>query len=248
MRYAAVALIGALTACATAAQAADCLDVNATKRLDVSGVLSFHIFPGPPGFADVNKGDTPEPTYVLTLPDPICLTGDADFTDPKLNFRDVQVVPQDSTSAAMRALVGAEVQATLSNPMPAMTGHHHEPLVAWVDAIARGGDPTAEYGTAATAVRGFYLALGAGSGDQAAQFILPELRKGPFDPAAMSAFYGALPEPLQLVSLDSSGANAYLVRYAFRSRAGRCDGRAVVTTTVRGGRAYIAGVRALDGC
>jgi len=248
MRYAALALAGAAMWAAPSARAAECIDVQQTTHLDFSGVLSIVIFPGSPNFTDVNKGDEPEPTYVLTLRDPICLTGDPDYTDPKLNFRAVQVVPEESTAASLRALVGAQVYVSLSKPMPANTGHHHEPLVAWVDSIEKAGDPTAEYGTAATTVRGFYLALGVGSGDQAAQFILPELRKGPFAPAAMTAYYGALPEPLQLVSLDPQGANVYLARYAFRSSAGRCDGRAQVTTTQRGGRAYIANVKALDGC
>ena len=55
-------------------------------------------------------------------------------------------------------------------------------------------------------------------------------------------------EPLQLVSLDTQGANVYLARYSFRSGSGRCDGRAQITTTRRGGRDYIANIKALDGC
>ena len=247
MRGLAMAAFTALIAL-TAVARAECIDVRTAKTFDFSGSLAFRIFPGPPGFADVRKGDTPEPAYILDNDEPICLTGDPDFTDPTRQFRDIQLVPRDATAGAMRALIGQRVFVSVSEPMPAMTGHHHAPLVAWVDSIEKAQDITAEYETAATVVRGFYLALSAGSGDEAAQFVLPELRKGNFAPAALTAFYGALAEPLRLVSLDPQGPNAFLVRYAFLGRAGRCEGRAMVTTTMRGGRAYIAGIRALDGC
>jgi len=226
---------------------ASCIDLQNSQPLMFRGRLEFVVFPGSPNFADVRKGDHPEPTYILRLSDPICITGD-DFADPSRMFSIVHLVPSDATAGALRGLVGAEVDVVLKEPMAAHTGHHHAPLVAWVETVSKAADMTAEYGAAARTVRGFYDALAAGNGDQAAAFIVPERRIGPFSPAAMTDFYGGLVEPLRVISVDVAGPGAFLVRYEFRSRAGRCNGRAIVSTVSRGGANYILSIRALDRC
>jgi hypothetical protein len=43
-----------------------CVDIK-TPDLSFEGTLGFRIFPGPPNFIDVRKGDTPEPSYILKL-------------------------------------------------------------------------------------------------------------------------------------------------------------------------------------
>jgi hypothetical protein len=126
----------ALAVLAPAAQAA-CIDLGTAHRLAFTGGLRYAIFPGPPGFADVSKGDAPEPAYLLVLPNPICLTGDPDHADPGKPVVTVHLLPKDSTEAAMRALVGSQVSVSLSEPMAAQTGHHRAPLVGWVDAISK---------------------------------------------------------------------------------------------------------------
>ena len=133
-------------------------------------------------------------------------------------------------------------------PLGANTAHHHAPLVAWVTDISKAYDMTSENGTPATTVRAFYEALSAGSGDQAASFIVPERRFGPFSPDAMTKFYGALIEPLKLISVDPGGANNFVVRYNFRSSAGRCTCRAEVSIVNRNGSNFIYSIRALTGC
>jgi hypothetical protein len=230
-----------------ASAGAACFDLSKGEPHRLTGLLSHRIFPGPPGFADVRRGDTPEPGYLLQLPEPICLTGD-EFADPARMFSEAQLVETDKTASAMRTLTGHNVTVELSQTMAAMTGHHHRPLVAWVSGIAAADDPTAEYGTAATTVRGFYDALAAGNGGAAADFIVPERRRGPFSPEAMTRYYGDLVAPLKLLSLEPSSAGAYLVRYQFASRAGACDGRAIVQTVNRDGSNLIASIQALDGC
>jgi hypothetical protein len=52
-------------------------------------VLTYNIFPGPPNFEDVRKGDKPEPTYILQLLKPICVSGD-EFIDPKKQIDRIQ--------------------------------------------------------------------------------------------------------------------------------------------------------------
>jgi len=195
----------------------------------------------------VKRGDFPEPTYILELPKPICIEGD-EYADPHQEFSTVHLVPSDATNRSMRALINSEIWVTVTEPMAANTGHHHAPLVAWVTEVSKSYDITTEYGTAATTVRGFYEALSAGSGDQAATFIIQDKRVGPFSPKAMTAFYGNLREPLELVSLEQKSADTFLVRYNFRSKSGWCNGRAVVSTVNRSGSNFISSIKALDGC
>jgi hypothetical protein len=100
----------------------------------------------------------------------------------------------------------------------------------------------------AAAVTGFYRALGRGNGDDAANFIVPESRSGPFSPDAMSRFYDDLVSPLELLSVQRDGPGVFAVRYAFRSGGGQCNGRAIVKTVSRGGVDLISSIKALDGC
>lgn len=235
----------------TAAFAA-CFDLANEEPSLLEGLLSFHIFAGPPEYDDIQKGDAPEPGYILSLDRPICLKGDEDFSDPLISFNEVHLVPTEATEALMKRLRGRRVMVTLENPMPAMTGHHRRPLVAWVSAIEEVfpvRDPTAAYGTAQTTVEAFYLALRNGDGSLAAGFVIPEKTKaGPFSPKALSDFYGSLTEPLRLVDIVRSGDNSFNVRYTFSTRTSRCNGRATVTTTKRNGRDFIQSIRAENGC
>ena len=246
MRNLALALI--LIACPGWAWA-ECFDVSKEEPATLSGLLSYRIFAGPPEYQDVQKGDTPEPGYVLRLDAPICLKGDAEFADPSSMFDEVQLVPRDGTEKSMKAMDGRAVRVALSGHIPAHTGHHHRPLVAWVDAIVADKDITEEYGTAASTVRAFYLALGAGDGALAAGFVIEEKRrKGPFSARELSRFYGALREPLELLSLDDAGNGRFTARYRYASDGGRCEGAATIRTTERRGRFFIEGVKALNGC
>ena len=70
-----LSLIGLTLGLASAANAA-CLDLKQTNVLSFEGTLNYRIFAGPPNYEDVRKGDTPEPTYILTLAEPICASGD----------------------------------------------------------------------------------------------------------------------------------------------------------------------------
>lgn len=231
-----------------------CFDLSRGEPASLTGRLLFAIAAGAPGFEDVQKGDTPEPIYVLHLDSPICIAGD-DFADASDRFDEVQVVPGKAPESALRAMVNRRVTLGLYDGMAAETGHHHRPLVAWVNAVAPAAaadsarDPTADYGTAATTIRAFYAALHAGQGDTAAQMVVPEKRgAGPFSGAALSAFYSALREPVDLQDVSPLGADTWSVRYHYATISKVCDGRAIVETQTRGGRAYIARIRALDGC
>jgi hypothetical protein len=163
--------------CTSSANAA-CIDVKQTKSVSFEGTLSYNIFPGQPNYEDVRKGDAPEPTYLPKLDAPICATGD-DF----LNRLDkIQVYPADSGVAGrflsidLRRLAGKRVVVEGNSAFGAHTGHHHAPLLLPITNVAVPFDPTKGHGTAMTTVQAFYMALGAGNGDEASKFLVPEKR------------------------------------------------------------------------
>jgi hypothetical protein len=204
---------------------ANCFDISKSEPAELSGVLSHRIFAGPPGYEDVDKGDTPEPGYVLKLPAAICLTGDPDFTDPATMFDEVQLVSRKATEKAMQDLDGRSVTVRLSGHIPAHTGHHHRPLVAWVDAISADGESAQDEAKAASVVHAFYEALAAGHGKAASALVVAEKRKtGSFSAGELTRFYGGLAEPLELLDLGQTGSDRFTVHYRYATQSSRCDG------------------------
>src|ERR1700686_2697195 len=146
---------------------AACIDLSKTGTLTFEGVLKYHIFPGPPNYEDVRKGDTPEPTYIVALDAPICATGD-DFANPDKAFGTVQIFPamhnqaDQALWAKIRRLVGKRVAVEGGGGFSWHTGHHHAPLLLPISRISSIDDPTMAYGTPMTTVQAFYMALRAG--------------------------------------------------------------------------------------
>jgi hypothetical protein len=128
-----LSLIGLTLGLASAANAA-CLDLKRTNALSFEGTLNYRIFAGPPNYEDVRKGDTPEPTYILTLAEPICASGD-EFVDPRDMFSQIQIFPESPDDAApalsrdLRRWVGKRVVVEGTSAFGAHTGHHHAPLM-----------------------------------------------------------------------------------------------------------------------
>jgi hypothetical protein len=119
---------------------AACIDVKQTDRLSFQGTLSHKIFPGPPNFEDVRKGDAREPAYILTLDAPACAVGD-DFLNASESFDRIQLLPNDARpdpklSRTLRRLVGKRVSVQGASAFGAHTGHHHAPLLVSVKSIA----------------------------------------------------------------------------------------------------------------
>ncbi len=104
-------------------------------------------------------------------------------------------------------------------------------------------------GHGAATVRGFYEALRAGSGATASNYIVPEKRSSrAYSPEGISRFYGRLREPLQLTGVTELSDSYFQVTYRYSAGRTRCNGRAMVTTTTRGGRTYIRHIKSLSGC
>jgi hypothetical protein len=232
-----------------------CLNVQSKDPVALAGTLSFHIFGGPPYNGGVAKGDTPEPTYTLKLDEPICIEG-YDFLESGTKVDRVQVYPDyDVDQAAaifakLRGLVGARVKVQGKSAFGAHTGHHHAPLMLPINAVYQVTDSTEAYGTAVTTVQAFYLALGAGRGEEAVRFVVPEKRRsGPFSAEAITKFYGSLVKPLTVSDVAAVSENEYRVRYTFVApRAKRCDGEALVRTVRLRDENLIYSIKALNGC
>ena len=150
------------------AWAIPCYDLSKGEPRSLSGKLTYVVYPGPPNYDSVQKGDTPEPTYILELASEICLQGDADFADPTVRFNSVHLWSGKETSRQLKSFVNKQVTVNLHDPFAAHTGHHHAPLVAGVTSVKlETGKPNTprtldfldEYGTAATTIRAFYSAL-----------------------------------------------------------------------------------------
>jgi hypothetical protein len=233
------------------ANARQCFDVSKGEPRTLSGELQYVLFPGPPNYEDVQKGDTPEPTYVLKLDHAICIDGD-EFADPHKMFDEVHLVGSKETWPLLRANVKRRVTVTLKDQMGAHTGHHHEPLVAWVLSVSstvKKMDFLDEYGSPATTVRTFYEALGDGQGDVASQMVVPEKRTtGPFAADNLTRFYAHLKDPIRLLGIDQSGPNGFVAHYRYATPRSVCEGESSVTTVTRDGKNYIESIKALKGC
>lgn len=235
---------------ASQAAVAACLDMKQDISRTFEGTLSFRVFGGPPFNGGVNKGDTPEPTYILKLDKAVCVDG-SDFNDPVDKADEVQVFPADENQAALfkslRRLVGRKVRVEGKSAFTAHTGHHHAPLLLPIATIVETSDPREAEGGGMAAVQGFYLALAEGNGKEAARFLVPEKRtSGPLSPSAMTRFYSDLDEMLALTEVRRSGPDEFRVTYAYASQGDRrCDGDAVVRTN---GQGLISSIKPLNGC
>ena len=58
------------------AGAAPCLEYE-PHVVELRGALTLEVFPGPPNFDNLAKGDTPEHVWILTLSSPICVNANA---------------------------------------------------------------------------------------------------------------------------------------------------------------------------
>ena len=123
---------------------AACLDVRQSQPLTFKGSLSRPVFPGPPNYEDVKKGDKPERAYIIKLDAPICATGD-EFLDSSQTFDTVQLLVDNSANdsralnASLTQLIGKRVEVTGKSGFGAQTGHHHAPLLVTLVKIAAEG-------------------------------------------------------------------------------------------------------------
>jgi hypothetical protein len=81
----------------------------------LSGTLVRKTFPGPPNYESVKKGDKPETSWFLDLPESVCVGEDK--TEPDLNpkqsgVHEIQLVLQPEQYQRHKGMVGRKVLAT----------------------------------------------------------------------------------------------------------------------------------------
>jgi hypothetical protein len=95
------------------------------ETVTLTGRVSSHVFPGPPNYESIKRGDRKETAIILTLAAPICVEGSDDPTDrPEDNVRDLQLLinkPADWKVVDER--LGKRVTVT-GHLFHATTGHH----------------------------------------------------------------------------------------------------------------------------
>lgn len=227
----------------------DCINLKDASTFVFHGVLRIQIFAGPPNFEDVRKGDSAEPAYILELPEPVCAAGDDELA-PNEPIDEIHLYASDeAVRKDLRRLQGASVTVTGVEAFPRHTVHHRAPLVVKVGVVQKDDGVKPVDASAVTTVQGFYEALAAGDGGEAAQFVIPKKRAaGPLSASAMSEFYRGLPEPLRLISVRWRNG-VFRVRYRYRAQGkGVCVGRADVYVINVGGLNLISKIEALDGC
>src|SRR5581483_9304464 len=157
-----VLMLSAMLGLGSAATDAACLDMKQDLPQTFEGALTFRVFGGQPYNGGVNKGGTPEPTYILKLDNSVCVEGN-DFSDPIDKADEVQVFPADENRPALfkslRRLVGRNVRVEGKSAFTAHTGHHHAPLLLPIATIVETSDSREADGGGMAAVQAFYLAL-----------------------------------------------------------------------------------------
>jgi hypothetical protein len=128
-----------------------------------------------------------------------------------------------------------------------------EMLAGWTPSENRGSpasEPTTSgSATAVALVSEFYGALERGDGQAASARVIAEKQaSGPFTAQALTKFYGALDEPLKLLSADEAGPMQVKVRYRYRSGRKPCNGEATVSLIHTSEGIRIERIRSASGC
>lgn len=129
-----ILLAGETPALAAEAQKT-CLNLTQTRsQATVSGMLTVHLFSGPPNYESIAKGDAEERTFILELPSRLC-ADDGEFIRPNASFDRVHVGASDDVIlSVLKAAIGKTVTVR-GEAFGAHTGHHHAPLVLMANQV-----------------------------------------------------------------------------------------------------------------
>lgn len=119
-------LIGLSTSASAqnSASAQTCLEYGPTVTL--TGKVQSRVFPGPPNYESVKRGDRPETTLILSLATPTCTTNKTadDIDVPETDIREVQlVITKPSDWKLLKRLLGKPVVIT-GTLFHSHTAHH----------------------------------------------------------------------------------------------------------------------------
>jgi hypothetical protein len=108
----------------------------------LTGVIERRVFPGPPNYEDVSKGDEAEVYWILKFHDlcgqsfPIIVQGDDSAKDglnvTEQNVHEFQLVLSSEQYEKYKHLLNRQVQVT-GTLLHQHTGHHHLPVLVKVE-------------------------------------------------------------------------------------------------------------------
>jgi uncharacterized protein DUF4431 len=129
--------VALLIGISTSVSAQQCLEYGPT--VSVSGTLRSRVFPGPPNYESIKRGDRPETAIIVTLTSPTCTTSTSatpdDLSTPETDIREMQLVltkPSDWKLA--KRLLGKPVVLT-GILFHAHTGHHRTKVLLSVSEL-----------------------------------------------------------------------------------------------------------------
>jgi hypothetical protein len=96
--------------------------------VELSGKLVRSVFPGPPNYQDVKKGDAAEQGFYLHLEKPICASGGKWHEHGTVTSARVQLVLDEAGYDRLRPSLNRRVKLK-GSLFPSLTGHHHAPLL-----------------------------------------------------------------------------------------------------------------------
>jgi len=105
--------------------------------ITITGTLRAQIFPGPPNYESIKRGDRKERAIILTLRAPKCTTGGdpRNFDDPETNVREMQLVVTKSAHwKTVERRLGKRVVVT-GTLYHGFNGHHRTRVLIDVTSI-----------------------------------------------------------------------------------------------------------------
>lgn len=100
------------------------------------GAIKRVVFPGPPNYESIARGDRPEASWVLKLETSICVDQDEE-NDAEAKVSELQLVfDKQGSYQRYNSLLGRKVKVT-GKLFHAITGHHHTPVLIQVSEIRK---------------------------------------------------------------------------------------------------------------
>ncbi|MBA2340691.1 MAG: DUF4431 domain-containing protein [Pyrinomonadaceae bacterium] len=113
-----------------------CLSYEPTV-VTLAGRITKHIFPGPPNYESVRRGDAPETTWVLHLARPVCIErGQDEIDEREEGVMDLQLALEPAEYTRYRNLLN-QVVVVRGKLFHSHTGHHHTKVLLDVNDIKR---------------------------------------------------------------------------------------------------------------
>ena len=113
--------------------------VKYAASVTLTGTIRAHVFPGPPNYQSIKRGDRKERAIILTLTAPVCTTGDdpSGVDVPENDIRDLQLVINNAAHwKIVNRRLGKRVAVT-GTLFHAHTGHHRTKVLLDVTDISQ---------------------------------------------------------------------------------------------------------------